>query len=116
MFIGVVSGLGAALAQSVSFLGTRHFSHGRGEGAGRMLLSLGHVWMGVLAVGLNFAGTALKKRAAAIQISVIAPKGGPFLVNAISTYTTLTKKKGGGMKRATVLSGGTHNGQDHGVE
>jgi hypothetical protein len=50
MLVGMVSGLSAALCQSLSYLGTRHYAHGRSGGAGRGLMVLGHVWMGGLAV------------------------------------------------------------------
>jgi len=47
MIAGLFSGLGAALFQSLSYLGTRHFAHNRGTGSSRQLMVFGHLWMGV---------------------------------------------------------------------
>ncbi len=49
MIIGVIAGLWAALFQSLSYLGTRHFLHGR-TGGTRMLLVLSHLWMGAVCI------------------------------------------------------------------
>src|SRR4051794_12233751 len=50
MIAGIVTGLAAALPQSLSFLGSRHFAHGR-KNSSRELLVLGHVWMGLFGGG-----------------------------------------------------------------
>ena len=48
MLTGLFSGLGAALSQSLSYLATRHFYHHH-RNPGRLLLVVGHLWMGILA-------------------------------------------------------------------
>ncbi len=47
MIVGIATGLGAALLQSLSYLATRYYVHGRGKWAARQLLVLAHVWMGI---------------------------------------------------------------------
>jgi drug/metabolite transporter (DMT)-like permease len=52
MIVGIATGLGAALLQALSYLATRYFVHGRGRGASRQLLVLGHIWMGIASLVL----------------------------------------------------------------
>jgi len=47
MIAGLISGLGAALCQSLSYLGTRHFAHSRTAASSRQLMVFGHLWMGM---------------------------------------------------------------------
>lgn len=49
LLLGILTGLGAALCQALSYLATRHFVHVRGGGS-RQLLVLGHVIMGILSM------------------------------------------------------------------
>ncbi len=49
MLTGLFTGLAAALTQSLSYLGTRHFTHSRPQNATRQLLVFGHLWMGLFA-------------------------------------------------------------------
>jgi len=55
MIVGIATGLGAALLQSLSYLATRYYTHGRNRLASRQLLVLGHVWMGVFSAVLLWA-------------------------------------------------------------
>jgi len=51
MIIGIITGLLAALCQSLSYLVTRHYVQKRSvAGASRQLLVLGHLWMGVFSL------------------------------------------------------------------
>ncbi len=47
---GIITGLGAAFFQSLSYLGTRHYVQKRRASAGPQLLVLGHAMMGVFAL------------------------------------------------------------------
>jgi drug/metabolite transporter (DMT)-like permease len=47
MIVGIATGLGAALLQSLSYLATRYYVHGRSRMASRQLLVLAHIWMGL---------------------------------------------------------------------
>jgi len=49
---GIITGLGAAFFQSLCYVMARHFVQVRGAGAGRMLLVLGHIWLGIFSVAM----------------------------------------------------------------
>jgi hypothetical protein len=59
MIAGILSGLGAAFCQSLSYLCTRHYVQRRltagNTGGSRQLLVLGHVWMGLFSAILLWA-------------------------------------------------------------
>ncbi|MCL2640814.1 MAG: hypothetical protein FWD53_08220, partial [Phycisphaerales bacterium] len=50
MTLGILTGLLAALCQSLCYLITRHYVQKRPAGASRQLLVLGHLWMGVFSL------------------------------------------------------------------
>jgi drug/metabolite transporter (DMT)-like permease len=52
MIVGALSGLMAALLQSLSYFASRHFIQRRQDGGGVQLLILGHLLMGMMAVAL----------------------------------------------------------------
>ncbi|MCL2648773.1 MAG: hypothetical protein FWD61_17540 [Phycisphaerales bacterium] len=50
MTLGIITGLIAALCQSLCYLATRYYVQKRAAGASRQLLVLGHLWMGVFSL------------------------------------------------------------------
>ena len=73
MLYGILGGLSAAFFQSLSYLATRHFVHGRSGGT-RMLLVLAHILMGVASIAL---------------LAMIWPAGGvPWSTIAIPLFST----------------------------